>query len=61
MTQDHLNVTENIWDQAKDVKDISKTHKTVLKNGKLVIYPTQNLTNQAVPLCLKINLSKQSS
>ena len=39
MTQDHLNFTENIWDQAKDVKDISKTLKTVLKNGKLVIYP----------------------
>ena len=39
MTQAHLNFTENIWDQAKDVKDISKTLKTVLKNGKLVIYP----------------------
>ena len=39
ITQDHLNYIENIWDQAKDVKGISKIHKAVLKNGKLVIYP----------------------
>ena len=39
ITQDHLNSIENIWDQAKDVEGISKIHKAILKNGKLVIYP----------------------
>ena len=42
MTKEHLNSFENIWDQAEEVKGISKAHRAILNHGELSTYAHAN-------------------
>ena len=59
MTQEDLNELENIWDQAVEVKGISKAHQAVIKDGSLSIYAHANMKDPINTIAIEEQLKPE--